>query len=485
MATVGRRGRFQVAEPLFERATPVQLDGRRAQGGRAGPARLRQERRTRGAHHRAPGRGPGRARGADAGPRPAPLVPAPGRGRGRRLAQGDRWARGPARPAHLHHRSPGRARLRRRHLRAARGRPRPAVGAHRRRHRLRATRHRHRRRGRSPGHQRVRAGGRGADAARGAVEPGVLAARRRGPPGRDRRAGDPGHRRALPALHALPDPQRRPADLSPGRRRVRGSRPGGGAVGRAARGRARGGRRAACPPRRARLPGGELRGAGVRVRPGRPRDGRASRAADRVAPGDRGADGARQRAGGGPPGRLAHADPLPGAREARPAVGGVHGRAARLPRRAHPAGARAHEPPAGRRPGGRGLAPGGRPRGAHRPRPRGLRLVGAALSEAGLLHAAQPGPRRAGQPALLPLHLADPAAPGHRGPPRPPGRARPRRRRAARSRTGGGGGRELGPRARGDDHRARRRRRLPGVPARARALRGGSRGRASRARWSA
>ena len=33
MATVGRRGRFQVAEPLFERATPVQLDGRRANEG--------------------------------------------------------------------------------------------------------------------------------------------------------------------------------------------------------------------------------------------------------------------------------------------------------------------------------------------------------------------------------------------------------------------------------------------------------------------
>ena len=33
VATVGRRGRFQVAEPLFERATPVQLDGRRANEG--------------------------------------------------------------------------------------------------------------------------------------------------------------------------------------------------------------------------------------------------------------------------------------------------------------------------------------------------------------------------------------------------------------------------------------------------------------------
>ena len=43
-------------------------------------------------------------------------------------------------------------------------------------------------------------------------------------------------------------------------------------------------------------------------------------------------------------------------------VGGVHGRAARLARRAHPAGARAHEPPAGRGPGRRGLAPGSRVR---------------------------------------------------------------------------------------------------------------------------
>src|SRR5215212_5464143 len=33
VATVGRRGRLQVAEPVFERATPVQLDGRRAREG--------------------------------------------------------------------------------------------------------------------------------------------------------------------------------------------------------------------------------------------------------------------------------------------------------------------------------------------------------------------------------------------------------------------------------------------------------------------
>ena len=182
----------------------------------------------------------------------------------------------------------------------------------------------------------------------------------------------------------------------------------------------------------------------------------------------------------------AHAHALPGARAPGPAVGGVHGRAARLPGRAHPAGARAHEPPAGGRPGRRGLAPGGRrtwsaPAAAGR---RSARWCCARSSRPSTRRAtwATPGwparatatsPRRsAGSPTsrstarCWPSLGLDDAAP-----------------RGARAR--GGGRRELGPRARGDDHRARRRRRLPRLPARAGAVRAGARGEPSRARWSA
>ena len=63
-----------------------------------------------------------------------------------------------------------------------------------------------------------------------------------------------------------------------------------------------------------------------------------------------------------------------------------------------------------------------------------VRLAGAALAQAGLLHAAQPRPRRAGQRALLPLHLADPPLPRPGGAPRAAQRPGPGRRRAARAR---------------------------------------------------
>ena len=54
-----------------------------------------------------------------------------------------------------------------------------------------------------------------------------------------------------------------------------------------------------------------------------------------------------------------------------------------------------HEPPAGRRRGGRGLAAGGGRGAAQRAGRHRLRLAGAALAQAGLLHAAQPRARRA------------------------------------------------------------------------------------------
>ena len=98
------------------------------------------------------------------------------------------------------------------------------------------------------------------------------------------------------------------------------------------------------------------------------------------------------------------------------------------------------------------------------------------------------GPRRARQRALLPLHVADPPLPGRGGAPRAaPGRSASTTPRRAAARAGGGRPCELlGDRARGDADRARRRRRLPRLPARARAGRGEPTSRrASRARSSA
>ena len=91
-----------------------------------------------------------------------------------------------------------------------------------------------------------------------------------------------------------------------------------------------------------------------------------------------------------------------------------------------------HEPPAGGRRGGGGLAPGRRRGAAQRPRARLVRLAGAALAQAGLLHAAQPRPRRPGERALLPLHLADPPLSRPGGAPRAAERPGPGRHGAAR-----------------------------------------------------
>ncbi len=81
--------------------------------------------------------------------------------------------------ADLHDRPRRRTRLRRRHLGRARGRrPYPRLGAHRRRDRLRAPGRPARRRGLPARHERLRAGRGRADAAGGALEPGLLAAAR-------------------------------------------------------------------------------------------------------------------------------------------------------------------------------------------------------------------------------------------------------------------------------------------------------------------
>ena len=115
----------------------------------------------------------------------------------------------------------------------------------------------------------------------------------------------------------------------------------------------------------------------------------------------------------------------------------------------------------------------------------GVYIARAALAEAGRLQPPQPRPRRARQPRLRSLHLADPPL------------SRPRSptarccRRSARARTRpdpaiGARGRRalLGARARGDEGRARRRRRLRRVPARARAVRVAAGSASSRARSS-
>ncbi len=194
---------------------------------------------------------------------------------------------------------------------------RAAVGAHRRRVRLRAPRRRDRHRGLPPRHQHLRAGRGGADAARGAVQPRLLAAARRGQAGRD--GGDRHRRHRGPAGGVQPhdDPLGQAAHLRRRGRGVRGEGPGRGPVGRAAGRRARGVRRAGRPPQGARRAGGELAGAQLRVRLRRERDRRPPRGPDRVAHPDRGADDPRQRAGGRLPGRSQAALALPGAREAR------------------------------------------------------------------------------------------------------------------------------------------------------------------------
>ena len=83
-----------------------------------------------------------------------------------------RRARGPPRPADVHHRPGRREGLRRRDLGPPRAaRPRPRLGAHRGRDRVRAAGRAARARGLQARHERVRAGRGRADAAGGAVEP--------------------------------------------------------------------------------------------------------------------------------------------------------------------------------------------------------------------------------------------------------------------------------------------------------------------------
>ena len=79
---------------------------------------------------------------------------------------------------------------------------------------------------------------------------------------------------------------------------------------------------------------------------------------------------------------------------------------------------------AGGRGGGGDLAPGRGARRADRARPGGVRLAGAALAQAGGVHAGQPRPRRSRVAALPALHLADPPLSRRRRAPRAAGGGR-------------------------------------------------------------
>ena len=128
--------------------------------------------------------------------------------------------------------------------------------------------------------------------------------------------------------------------------------------------------------------------------------------------------------------------------------------------------------------GGRARAPPRRPgtHGADVPRP--------ARAQAGPLRAAQPRPRRPRPVALLPLHVADPPLPGPRLPPRPAVVGRRRGGAAGPRPRGGARDVDVDPRARRDDDRARRRPGRALLPARARARRrrGSTRGSPARSR---
>ena len=178
-----------------------------------------------------------------------------------------------------------------------------------------------------------------------------------------------------------------------------------------------------------------------------PRDRRAPRGADRVAPGDRGADGAGQRAGGRapgrPPARPRSTGCTSGPTRSRSSSWSSSSPRSTCPPRRCPSSMSPQQAADLAAEASHLVADHVERTGRGR---RGVRLAGPALAQAGLLHAAQPGPRRAGQPALLPLHLADPALPGHRGAPRAAGRASASTTSAPRgARARGGRDRELGP----------------------------------------
>ena len=286
-----------------------------------------------------------------------------------------------------------------------------------------------------------------------------------GDPARGRRGG------ALRALLPQPGPLRRAPLLRPARRVLRRSR----AAPRADRGPAR-----PRAPRRGRARGSAQRlgardldhGAGVRVRRQGRRDRRAVRRADRGARADRAVDDLHQRARRRAPRAPQDAHALPRPRAPGRRARGGHDREARRPRRAHATAAGDDLAERRRRAGGRRQQARDARGRAPRARPGGVYITRAPLAQAGLLLAAKPRSRRARQPGLLSLHLADPPLSRPDRAPRPALRHRRGRGRARAGRRARRRHLVLGARARGDGDRTRCGRRLRGVPARARALRG-------------
>ena len=201
VAVLEKRGRFLVAEPLFGpgRGTAVERGG--AGAGDLVLVGSRQARRARAAPARAARPRARRGRGPDARPRPAPHAtrarrPPRREAAAERALRGGR-ARGPARPAHLHDRPRRRAGTSTTRSRPAARTAACALWVHiadvtayvRPGGRARA-------RGAPARHERLRAGRGRADAARGALERGLLAAAGRGQARGDGRDGDGRRRRA-------------------------------------------------------------------------------------------------------------------------------------------------------------------------------------------------------------------------------------------------------------------------------------------------
>ena len=441
VAVLERRGRFLTADPFFARGRRMNVDKPKSgQRAGAGDLVLVAPSGPRAGHGRVVARigRPDVARDVlealmlDRGLRRRfdPLVEREARGAADRAAASDDARRDLRAAADVHHRPAERARLRRRdQRRAARRRGGPRLGPHRRRRRPRPCGVGGRPRGLPAGDERLRPRQGRADAARGALERGLLARPAPGPPRGHGRAR-PGRRACRPhRLPPQPDPLGRAARLPARGPDLRRRGAGGGAMGGAARGRAGGGRRAsgrARGPRRARRRVGR---AGVRLLARGPRHRAGAERADRIssrhrAPDDRGQRGGRDAARHA---QTAGAVPRPRPAGARPRR--ASRRTARRPRRADAAAPGPDVAAAGGRRGRGDVADGRRARAAHRPRAPGAHLARPAVAQAGALRGAQQRPPRAPVRPLLPLHLADPALPGPDLPPRAAGRDR-----------GGGGG---------------------------------------------
>ena len=322
------------------------------------------------------------------------------------------------------------------------------------------------------GYERLRPRPRRADAARAALQRRLLARAAAGARRGDGRARLRGRRGRAGALLPLDDPLRRAAGLRAGRPHLRRRGRGAGAVGDAAGGSARRGRRAARAPPAARTRSSSRRAspssrfdAGGHVAESRPSEQTESHrliehlmiaANEQVA---------RLLAERGVP-SLYRVHEKPDGESALRLVEQLASLGVATPP------VREHMTPSEAAEVDRGLlARGHAARRAHRPRPRRADVPHPALAQAGLLRPEEPRPRRARADALHALHVADPPLPRPRRAPRAAVGGRWRRGGAAR--IGARRDRRLvvGARARRDVDRAHGRPHRARLPARARAVR--------------